>query len=343
MESYLKNLSSRSHAILISNMVREERILHSIIIAKGQGLELGPLTSPIVKKNEGDIFYADHMSRDELKEKYKSEPVELDKIVPVDFILKDKSLTEAVAGKKFDYVLASHVIEHIPDTVRWLKDVAHVLKPGGILSLVIPDKRFTFDVNRQVTRPSELIGAYLDGLKKPSSAMMYDFAVNYTPNVDTASAWMDSEKYTGNRAKRRWSLQEAYGMCLQNLDPKQYVDSHCLVFTPYSFMDILREIIINDLMDYEVAFFLETQQNELEFYVSLRKIKSSKNKINIQLASLPATRKVMSQEKQLKKRLAKLEQDITILQGSIESIRESASWRITYPLRYVMSVIKRLK
>ena len=58
------------------------------------GLEIGPLNKPLVKKeeleNNGEIFYLDHLSTEELQEKYKDEAsVKTDEIVSVDFVCRD--------------------------------------------------------------------------------------------------------------------------------------------------------------------------------------------------------------------------------------------------------------
>ena len=81
--------------------------------------------------------------------------------MPVDFIWDDgKPLREAIpANLVFDYVIASHVIEHAPDMIGWLRQVAGVLRTGGILSLAVPDKRFTFDEGRELTTLDQLLTA----------------------------------------------------------------------------------------------------------------------------------------------------------------------------------------
>src|SRR6202034_1155040 len=101
----------------------------------------------------------------------------LEEIVDIDFVVREtQGFYEAVAhDAPFDYVIASHVIEHIPDPVTWLADVARVLRIEGILSLVIPDKRYCFDINRRTTDISEVIDAYLRQLRQPSVKQVYDF------------------------------------------------------------------------------------------------------------------------------------------------------------------------
>ena len=49
-------------------------------------------------------------------EKYADDPsVDVERIVPVDFVCRDGNIVEATLGNTFDYVVASHVIEHTPN------------------------------------------------------------------------------------------------------------------------------------------------------------------------------------------------------------------------------------
>lgn len=318
--------------------VRNKRVVKNVNLKSGTGLELGPLTSPVVKKSEGDIYYLDHMSQADLRKKYKNEPVDLDKIVPVDYVLKS-SLKDTVGKKKFDYVIASHVIEHIPDTVSWLHDVSSILNPGGILSLVIPDKRFTFDIERNVSQPTEVISSYIDKLEKPTSSMMYDFASLYAENIDAVSVWRDADYYLKLPPKHRWSHEQAVQMCLENTKPGEYIDCHCYVYTPASFIEILRKLTKDDLIDFELCSFMETQENEIEFYVSLKKIGRKSTKSN-RLRKLPEIED-MTKLHHLEERLDSLAYESYMFEKEIEAIRDSVSWRVTAPLRKVSKSLKR--
>ena len=46
----------------------------------------------------------------------------------------------------FDYIICSHVLEHVPDDAKALKEFYRVLKPGGIALLMIP-----WDINLATT------------------------------------------------------------------------------------------------------------------------------------------------------------------------------------------------
>jgi len=312
--------------------IRNERIVKGIDYANGVGLELGPLTSPILSKQEATIYYLDHMSVEEMKVKYKDEPVDLDKIVPIDFVLSKNGLKASVGNKRFDYVLASHVIEHIPNVVGWLQEVYSILKPHGVLSLVVPDKRFTFDIQRRTSSPAEIIGAHIDDIQRFSSTMMYDFASQYVADVDSGEAWRQPEKVLSQ--PRRYTLDETYAMCKQNLDPEKYVDCHCFTFTPLSFLEVMRRLMEHGLLDYEIAHVLPTYPGELEFYVTLRKIDRKKVSLKKQLKSIPQLTLEPNP-------LAELKEENIILKQEIEALKGSVSWRATKGLRAARSILRK--
>lgn len=310
-------------------MQRTDQILNKIN-RSGIGLELGPLSSPIVDKTQGNIFYVDHMSTADLRKKYADEPVDLEKIVDVDYVL-DSSLSKTFDDRKFDYVIASHVIEHIPDMVRWLDDITSILKPGGVLSLVIPDKRYTFDITRQVSRPADVIGAYVDRLLTTNSATMYDFASEYRNEV-YAGEIIANPNEDPSFKERRYSEKEAYEMTKLNASGREYVDSHCLVFTPYSFFEILKKLVSHDLLKLEVVSFHDTKPGEIEFFVSLRK-PTKKISANGILDTIPSLGSPKSQ--------AELQKNIDQLEARIHNILTSSSWRMTKPFRRIVALLSK--
>ena len=256
--------------------------LAGIDVAVMRGLEIGPLASPRVGKNEGPIRYLDHASTDELKQKYATNPVmrtKLHTIVDVDYVIgANKTIADAV-GKDapFDYVIASHVIEHIPDPVGWMAEVASVLRPGGILSLIIPDKRYSFDINRAVTDISDLVDANLRNLRQPSYRQAYDFyARAIAGQVDADAVWAGAADYTTTLPDHHDDPDAAaLAACRRMQTSDAFVDVHCYVFTPDSFLDLFAKLARLDLVDFELASFFPTEVGALEFTVGLRLLDSS--------------------------------------------------------------------
>ncbi|MGH9096091.1 MAG: hypothetical protein ACRDWB_01570 [Acidimicrobiales bacterium] len=270
------------------------------------GLEIGPLANPRVPKDRGSITYLDHASTEDLKKKYASNGQladQIDALVDVDIVQgQDQKLGEAVGtGNSFDYVIAAHVFEHIPFMVDWLSQVESVLVTGGILSLVVPDKRFTFDVNRRVTEFGEVLDAHLRNIKAPTYAQMFDFfahTVTIDGMVDTPAIWAGTADYSGAvRDDVPDSDIAAFGICRQQQQRPSFVDIHCLVFTPGSFVDIFEKLVKLDLVNFEIGAFFDTRVNTFEFHVSLRKVDLDQERSQIraqQYASVRRAREVIA-------------------------------------------------
>jgi SAM-dependent methyltransferase len=60
------------------------------------------------------------------------------------------SLTD-VQDAHYDFLLASHVLEHVANPIKALREWRRVLQPGGLLVVIVPDQRYTFDHRRTVT------------------------------------------------------------------------------------------------------------------------------------------------------------------------------------------------
>ncbi len=54
-------------------------------------------------------------------------------------VIRDYFLPESVGGKKFDFIMLSHVLEHIYDPAQFTHSLLSVLKPGGILLVITPN------------------------------------------------------------------------------------------------------------------------------------------------------------------------------------------------------------
>ena len=122
------------------------------------------------------------MNRDGLVAHYADEGhgVDVTLIPEIDYFLiqpdgQTLSLAEAAkAGAPFDWVMASHVIEHVPDVIGWLADVAELVADDGSLVLAVPDKRYTFDLHRPPTTVGQMLEAHLNRDERPSVRAVYD-------------------------------------------------------------------------------------------------------------------------------------------------------------------------
>lgn len=263
---------------------RRELILKHLDLSS-PGLEIGALDKPLVGRGDGAVLYVDHAGTDELRRKYRDDP-NVGDIVDVDVVWSEGRLAQSLGGKgPVSWVIASHVLEHAPDLVGWLEEVAEVLAPGGILSLALPDKRFCFDAKRRPSDLSDVVGAHVEGRRQPSLAAVFDFWARYT-TVDCNAAW-------GGRLDRLPDDDDQLGLDKARLARAitAYNDVHCWVFTPASLIDILRRLVVLGLMPwYEIVEFTPTPVNAVEFFLALRRLPDDLDggdRLARQLASIP--------------------------------------------------------
>lgn len=137
-----------------SNLGLKEYALSYI---KGSGIEIGALHNPIIL-NGGDasVLYLDRLPKEELKKQYPeltSDPCDVD-------IIDDGEVLSKIHDNSLDFIVASNFLEHCKNPIGTIFNHLQKVKLGGLIYYVVPDKRFTFDKEREVTEYLHLIADF---------------------------------------------------------------------------------------------------------------------------------------------------------------------------------------
>ena len=242
-----------------------------------RGLEIGPSHSPIVPKRDGYyVETVDWLSQDELREHYKNDGVNLDAIEPVDYVWKGGSYYALIRKENYyDYIIASHMIEHATDFCGFLKDCSRMLKPNGILRLAVPDKRYCFDHYRTTTGLAEIVNnAYM-----PQNLQSVGTVAEYYMNVVARKGSISWDKpflgitdYLTNHRYKDFSFVHNIKTVLdgmQKVGEGEYIDLHHYVFTPASFELLIYDLRLLEMIDLKIVHMWNTWGNE--FIVTLQK------------------------------------------------------------------------
>jgi len=127
---------------------------------RGDGIEIGALHQPLRVPKAARVKYVDRMTASDLRRQYPE--LAASPLVHIDIIDDGERLASVAAGTQ-DFVIANHFIEHCQNPVLTLQNLFRVLKPGGVLYLAVPDKRFTFDVDRPCTTAEHVMLDYTEG------------------------------------------------------------------------------------------------------------------------------------------------------------------------------------
>lgn len=235
----------------------------------GEGLEYGPLHRALLRKEVHKVRYVDYADRETLAGIHAANPNVDTRLIPeIDIVTGGCPVTDFIPSHSVDYIVASHVAEHVPDFIGWLSANLSVLKVGGRLSLAFPDKRYCFDIRRPVSTAPELIAAYLEQRTRPSLTQICGHFYGVS-KVNAIDAWsgdvtIENAEYIHDRDKLLGTLK---ALAARN----DYVDVHCWVFDPMSFLATLNELQALLNLPFRVVDLVETPRNFLEFFVTLER------------------------------------------------------------------------
>ncbi|MDQ2101842.1 class I SAM-dependent methyltransferase [Azospirillum isscasi] len=236
--------------------------IRSMINTNGYGLEIGASYNPVLPKKDGyNVHIADYAGHAYLRELHSSSS---DNIEDVDYITHGGPVSAAVGEVNcFDYIVASHMIEHCTDFIGFLKDCETLLKPDGALVLVVPDKRNCFDVFQSLSSVGEMLDIHLKQPKKHESGKHFDHMA-YAAGRNGHIVWPHGCPVDLGFIH---TLPEAISAFHQAEASDEYRDCHSWRFTPSSF-----RLVINDLHEIGSIKLKEKsfrEGNGPEFYVSL--------------------------------------------------------------------------
>lgn len=260
---------------LVLEKERFDRVLCHI--TKEQiGLEIGPSLRPCAPKRDGyHVEIIDHLNKEQLTQKYADMGLDVSAIEEVDYIWDGRSYSE-ITGKEnyYDYIIASHVIEHTSDFIGFLQDCSRMLKVNGILSLAVPDKRFTLDHFRMVTTTGKMIDDHLDALKLGSIGTLMDYGMHVVRCSGLTSWSRQDDSNMEKKYELVYEKDELNNIYHNTLNARCFHDIHQYVFTPASFKLIIKELLDYNFIDLDIDTSYDTKTEE--FIVSMRKVTEKK-------------------------------------------------------------------
>jgi hypothetical protein len=150
----------------------------------GRGIELGPghMAFPTVMPG-ATVRYLDAWHPDDNGDRFpelraQSEAAFVEPDIVCDFNAEGLA---PVADASQDFVVASHVLEHLANPLRMLDEMHRVVRPGGTVLILLPDRHVTFDKDRPPTPLAHLVDEYERGVTTVDDAHIEEF-LHHTAN-----------------------------------------------------------------------------------------------------------------------------------------------------------------
>jgi SAM-dependent methyltransferase len=244
-----------------------------------RGIEIAPWHSPIAPKREGfNCIALDVFDTPTLRQRARDEPqvdkASIERIEEVDIVGSAADIEQLVGARgelgTFDYIVSSHNFEHIPNPVKFLRGCSRVLKPDGMLSMAVPDKRGCFDYFRPHSTTGDFIEAFFEERKQPTPLQVFQSLSLYATVDGDAARFVFDQREDPSRVKANEVLDSSFAAWRARLDGSDgaYVDAHCWTFTPSSFCLLAVELRRLELSDFDLLEVITP--GGAEFFAHLR-------------------------------------------------------------------------
>ncbi len=268
----------------------------------GSGIEIGALHEPLHLPTGVDVRYVDRMRSEELRRHYPE--LANENLAPVS-IIGDAHDLSAIPDGSLDFVIANHLIEHLDNPIRGLKEMVRVLRPGGVLYVALPEPRVSFDRFRDITPIAHFVDEYRNG---PDAAREGHFR-DWVHNVEAHVAGMPKLDAAGMAARVRELMELDYSI-------------HFHVFRPDTFLEFLVAACREGDLSLEPLEFIPCYgDDDGEFIFVFAK------GIATQPPVVPRIPEGSGEE------LSELRDLLQRAESRLESLTQSRSWRMTAPLR----------
>jgi len=217
-------------------------------LLSGTGIEIGGFEHPAVLPHAKKIIRCDRLAVDEARQLFRE--VDAARLPRVDVRLDiDQQGLAHFASGSLDFVVCCHVIEHLKNPIKAIDEIFRVLNVGGRAALAIPDKRFTFDVNRPLTNGKILQDIFVRRISTPAPRDYFD-VVKYNHPDKLSLPAPELEKYLEFLMQRR---------------------EHLNIWDSSLFAEFLRQTFLLLQISQKVIYEVGAEQNQFEYFAVIEK------------------------------------------------------------------------
>lgn len=230
-------------------------------VAPGSGriLEIGPFAWPLVRGR--DVAYADVLTTEGIRARARDIGANPDSAPEIDFVIPASDLS--AIEERFRAVVSCHLIEHQPDLIGHLQQVAQLLEPGGRYFLIVPDRRYCADHYVPSSTLAELIAARSE---KRVAHVLRSFIEGraLTVHNDPIRHW------AGDHGRRFDDFPARLSNAIAEFAAAEdYIDLHTWFFDPTSFRDLMTDLGDAGQIPFRVEAVYPTRRDDVEFYAVL--------------------------------------------------------------------------
>jgi SAM-dependent methyltransferase len=107
-------------------------------------------------------------------------------------LLHDATEITSVINNTYDYCFSSHCLEHIANPLKAIKEYLRIVKVGGYLIIVVPEKSQCFDHKREYTPFSRILEQYIKNVGEDDLSTMDEILKNHDLSMDPPAGTLET-------------------------------------------------------------------------------------------------------------------------------------------------------
>jgi hypothetical protein len=107
-------------------------------------------------------------------------------------IINDAVNISLVDNEKYDFVFASHSLEHIANPLKAINEWLRVIKNDGYVIIIVPEKSVCFDHKRNYSKFSTLLSQYEKNIGEDDLSTLPEILLNHDLSMDKAAGDLGS-------------------------------------------------------------------------------------------------------------------------------------------------------
>lgn len=130
-------------------------------------------------------------------------------------IIADATNLSPIDNYTYDFMLSSHVIEHVANPIKALHEWKRILKSGGHLAILVPNRILTFDRKRSLTTLEHIIEDFENHMSEDDETHFEEIIRLHDVNRDgNVTSYEDHVNRTLNNKNIRVAHHHTFDMAL---------------------------------------------------------------------------------------------------------------------------------
>lgn len=118
-------------------------------------------------------------------------------------IIADATDLSSIDSEKYDFVLSSNNLEHIANPIKAVMEMRRIMKVDGVALLVVPNKEFNFDHNREYTSFEHFWEDYKQGIEETDLTHLEEILDKHDLTMDIEMSFEEFKQRSNHNFENR--------------------------------------------------------------------------------------------------------------------------------------------